>query len=359
LRVVHVMAGARVGGAEAFFERLIPALARAGLSQRAVIRHHGARARRIEAVGVPVTQLGFGRRFDFVTRGSLVREIAAFRPDLALAWMNRAANLFPVGAALHLARVGGYYDIKYYRGCDHLIANAPGVAEHLRRQGWPAGRLRHIPNFVADNRLPPLPRADAETPAGVPLLLALGRLHQVKGFDLLIRALALLPGTWLWLAGEGPERARLKRLAAELGVAERIRFLAWRDDIAALMAAADMVVVPSRREPLGNVVLEAWAQSRPVIAAAAEGPLGLISEHETGLLVPQEDHQALAMAIRTLGGAPALAAQLAVGGRSAYETAYTESAVVERYLRLFQSLTSVRAMGRGRSPGETSFARNL
>ena len=190
----------------------------------------------------------------------------------------------------------------------------------------------------------------------VPLLLALGRFHPVKGFDLLIRALALLPDTWLWLAGEGAEQARLARLAAKLGVAERIRFLAWRDDVPALMAAADTVVVPSRREPLGNVVLEAWARSRPVVAAAAAGPRSLIAEGESGLLVPPGDHEALAAAIRRIHGAPDLAARLAAGGRAAYETDHTEEAVVEHYLRLFESLTAVSAPVRRDSPGEASFA---
>ncbi|MDH3474446.1 MAG: glycosyltransferase [Rhodospirillales bacterium] len=345
MRVLHVMAGARVGGAEAFFERLLPALARAGLEQRAVIRRHAARAARLEAAGVPVVELAFGQRLDFATRPALRREVRAFRPDLVLGWMSRAARLFPLGEIPHVARLGGYYDLKYYRGCDHLIGNTPDLVDDFLCRGWPRQRAHYLPNFVTAERMPPLERSELATPAGAPLLLGLGRLHRDKGFDLLLGALQKLPDAWLWLAGEGPETRRLGRLAAELSVASRARFLGWRDDVPALMAAAQVVVAPSRREPFGNVVVEAWAQGRPVVAAAAVGPRALIDHGETGLLVPLEDRDALAEAVRRLLGDPALAARLAGGGAAAYEAEFTEQAVVQRYLGLFERLTGVPAPG--------------
>src|SRR3546814_2771750 len=64
---------------------------------------------------------------------------------------------------------------------------------------------------------------------------------------------------WLWLAGEGPRRRALMQQAARLGLGDRVRFLGWRDDVAALLRAADVFLCPSRHEPLGNVVIEAWA----------------------------------------------------------------------------------------------------
>ena len=91
-------------------------------------------------------------------------------------------------------------------------------------------------------------------------MLALGRLHHNKAFDVAIRALVDLPGAVLWIAGKGPERNALQMLANQLGVSKRIRWLGWRDDVAALFASADVLVCPSRIEPLGNVIIEAWAQ---------------------------------------------------------------------------------------------------
>ena len=96
------------------------------------------------------------------------------------------------------------------------------------------------------------------------------------------------------IAGEGPERAALLELARREGVADRLHLPGWRTDTAALLAAADLLVCPSRHEPLGNVVIEAWSARRPVVAAAADGPRELIISGRDGLLVPPEDPSALA-----------------------------------------------------------------
>lgn len=334
------MAGARVGGAEAYFERLVPALGRAGLEQRAVIRHHPARAAGLAAAGVGVRQAAFRRPFDFTTRRALAAEIADFAPDLLLSWMSRAAGFCPAGKVLHLGRLGGYYDLKYYRGCDHLIGNTRDIVDTFVARGWPAERAHYLPNFAGSAVQPAVPRAALDTPEGVPLLLALGRLHVNKAFDVLLRALAKTPSAHLWLAGEGPEARRLTKLALELKIAERVRFLGWRADVPALLAACDLLVCPSRHEPLGNVVLEAWAQGRAVVVAAAQGPAALITREESGILVPRDDPQALAAAVARVLEDPDLAARLAAGGRAAYEAGYTESAVVARTLALFERLAA-------------------
>ncbi|HUJ99209.1 MAG TPA: glycosyltransferase, partial [Stellaceae bacterium] len=112
---------------------------------------------------------------------------------------------------------------------------------------------------------------------------------------------------------------------------ERVRFLGWRDDTAALMAAADVVVVPSRREPLGNVVIEAWAAGVAVAATASEGPGALITDDETGVLVPVDDARALAAAMRRLAQDKALAARLTAAGRAAYDAEFSETRVVALY----------------------------
>lgn len=338
MRVLQAMAGARHGGAETFFMRLVPALARAGLAQAALVRPEPERLDALRTAGLTPRTAPFRRRLDLVTRRRFRRLIAEFEPDIVLTWMNRASAACPRGAAVHCGRLGGYYDLRYYRRCDHLIGNTPDIVASLRRGGWPAERVHYLPNFVPERQAPPLDRRSLDTPEEAPLLLALGRLHRVKGFDVLLAALAALPSVWLWLAGEGPEASRLKALAWRHGVAGRVRFLGWRADVPALFAAADLLVCPSRAEPFGNVVVEAWAQRRPVIAAASVGPRGLIAEGESGLLVPIEDADALAQAIRRLLHSRDLAAALAERGRLAYETQFTEAAVVARCRDLFDRL---------------------
>lgn len=164
------------------------------------------------------------------------------------------------------------------------------------------------------------------------MILALGRLHPNKAFDTLIDALAQVPEAYLWIAGEGPLLGELERQAAKLGVIARTRFLGWRDDVAGLFAAADLFVCPSRHEPLGNVVIEAWAQGKPVVAAAAQGPSQLIFDGENGLLTPVDDASAMAGAINRVLGDHDFAAHLGRTGQAAYQAQFTEAAVVQRYL---------------------------
>ena len=334
LRVAHVMAGAVVGGAEAFYERLTLAQHAAGEEVLAIIRREPGRAARLRAGGLDPVELPLGGYFDLRTRPRLARALAEFRPRVVVAWANRAGRYAGAvrrrGAPWTLVgRMGGYYDLKYYRHCDHLVGNTRDLRDWIIGQGWPAERAHVVPNFAHD--LAGDAPATLPAPPGAPRLLALGRLHRNKGFDVLLRALALLPGTHLSLGGEGPEREALERLAREAGVADRVAFLGWRRDIGALLAGCDLFVCPSRHEPLGNVVLEAWSAARPVVAAAAEGPVELIREGETGLLVPKEDPAALAAAMAGLLADPARAACLAAAGRAEFERAHAEAPVLARW----------------------------
>lgn len=344
LRLFQAMAGAPAGGAEGFFERLAPALSRSGVVQRAAIRRDPRRAALLRAAGVETVELRFGGPLDLVTPWRLAREIRGFRPAVVLGWMNRACAALPgrgreaVPPFVTVGRLGGYYALKYYRRCDWLIANTPDIRDWLVREGWPAARVRHLPNFVDATPAAPVPREALDTPADAPLVLALGRLHANKGFDVLLEALARAPALHLWLAGQGPEEQALRRRAAGLGLGPRLRFLGWRSDVPALLAACDMLVCPSRHEPLGNVVIEAWAHRRPVVAAASQGPRQLIRHGETGLLVPVEDAAALADAMTALAGDAGLSAALAEGGRAAYEAGHAEPAVVRLYLEFFATI---------------------
>ncbi len=339
-RLVQTMAGARHGGAEAFFERLALAFDRAGVQQTlAVGRRAVDRVERLRAAGLSLMPLPFGGWFDVTTRPALRRLMAEVRPQIALAWMNRAAKLTPRPPdGLLIARLGGYYDPKYYRQCDYLIANTADIRRWLIDQGFAEDRVAYIPNFVEATPVDPLPRASllpAGVPNGAPLLLCLGRLHRNKAFDTALAALAQVPAAQLLIAGDGPELPTLKALAAKLGIGDRVHFLGWRQDGPALLATADLLLCPSRHEPLGNVVLEGWAHGCPVIAARSQGPSALIRDGETGLLVPVDDADALAGAIRLALGNQGLRQSLAAGGRAALDADFSEAAVVRQYLAFF------------------------
>ena len=339
--LLQAMAGAEHGGAEAFFERLALALERAGVQQRLVIRKNAKRAGLLRAGGVEVTELPFGGMFDFTTRGGFRRAISEFRPQVVLTWMNRATHLCPPPddpPFVHVARLGGYYDLKYYRHCRHLIGNTQDICRWIVEQGWSTDRVHYVPNFVGEEAAEPVLRAEFATPAGAPLALALGRLHTNKAFDVLLKALVHVPDAYLLLAGIGPEQAALEALATKLGIKPRVRFLGWRDDVARLFATANLFVHPARHEPLGNVVIEAWAQRVPVVSTASQGPAVLIEDGVSGLLTPLDQPEPLAAAIRQALYNPDLRKSLADAGRAVYEANYTEQAVVAAYKRFFDSV---------------------
>ena len=343
-RVLQAIAGAAHGGAETFFTRLATALQRAGEPQRVLIRRNSSRAQSLRTAGVEVGELAFRGIFDLATRFAFGREIAAWRPDIVLTWMSRATRLCPRGDFVHVARLGGYYDLKYYRRCDHLIGNTRAIVDYAVAKGWPRERITYLPNFVPDSVVPAC-AADAVAWNGrAPLALALGRLHPNKGFDLLLEALAATRDITLWIAGDGPLRSSLERLASRLGIAGRVRFLGWRDDVPSLLAAADLLVCPSLHEPLGNVVIEAWSAGLPVVATASDGPAALIQDGESGILVPLPGSrgggpQALADAIERVCADPALRERLGKAGRWAYEAEFSEPIVVAGYRSFFDRVT--------------------
>jgi len=246
-RAAMVMAGARHGGAETFFVRLASALADAGEEMLALIRSDPAREAALAAAGVPVQGFAFGGPLDLMTRPRLARALGRFSPRVVVSWMNRAAAKTPRGPWVQVGRLGGYYDLRHYRRCHHLVGNTAGIVRWIAAQGWPEGRVHHLPNFTPDlSGIGPASRAALGIPEDGTLILAMGRLHPNKGFDTLIEALARVPGVRLAIAGEGPERAALAALAAREGVAQRTHLLGWRSDQAALLAAADLFVCPSR-----------------------------------------------------------------------------------------------------------------
>ena len=339
MKLLQAMAGAEFGGAEAFFTRLAVAFQKAGLEQKVIIREDQARAKTLRAGGVEPVQLPFGGRLDFRTPMALKREIKSFQPDIVLTWMNRATRMCPKGkGSLHVARLGGYYDLKYYKDCDHLVGNTQDIVDYLVKQGWPRDRAHYLPNFVSGERAAPVPRSNFFTSTSVPLIVALGRLHENKAFDVLLKAMARLPNANLWLVGDGPLRQTLEAQAEKLAIKPRVRFLGWREDVAALYAAADIFVCPSRHEPLGNVVIEAWAQEKPVVAADSLGPGTLIEDGVNGLLVPVDNEQDMAAALKWMINNPEAANTMARAGRAVYEERFTEESVVKCYMDFFESI---------------------
>jgi glycosyltransferase involved in cell wall biosynthesis len=339
MSVLHLLGTSGEGGAETYFSALVQALARDGLAQAAAIRRNGGRETALAAAGVSTGVFGFGGPLDFLTKPKIAGFARKQGATATLAWMNRAARHTPRGPWTRIGRLGGYYNLKYYRGFDMLVANTEHIADWIVGQGWPAGQVRCIPNFAQPAEdAGPVSRASLETPEDAPLLLAMGRLHEAKAHDVALDALSRLPDAFLWIAGAGPQEAKLRAMATALGVDARVRFLGWRADASALYRTADLCVFPSRYEPLGNTVIQAWAHGLPVVAAASQGPGALIHDGEDGLLVPVDDAEALAQAVRRMLDDSGLREACAAAGTTRVAEEFSAAAVVAQWRTLFADL---------------------
>lgn len=340
MKLLHVIAGAEVGGAETFSQDAILALHEQGIEQHVIARPWPAALARYGAVGIPVTPLRFSTLDRLASRGRIIREAArAMGADLVHAWMQRAAGFVPAGMPCPVAGwFGDYYDLKYFRRSDACIAVTPDIARHIRDKGFAAERVFTVNTFGTMPDAVPVRRADLDTPDGVPVLLVLSRMHAVKGIDTMLDALAQTPGAWLWLAGDGPERPACEARAARLGLTDRTRFLGWRHDRKALLEACDICVLPSRHEPFGTVIAEAWAAGRPLVATVAAGARQYVHDGIDGLLCPIDDPAALAACLRRVIGDPGLRGTLRAAGLAAYEADFTRSIVTGRLIACYRSI---------------------
>lgn len=339
MKFAPVLAGAPVGGAENFYTRFVTEVAaRTDYDVCAFTRPNAQREARFQQHNVDYQLNGFGGKLDVLGHWQYRRALARFAPEVVLTFMNRASILTPKGNYQLVARLGHYYDLKYYRHCDYLVGITKGICDHIIRNGYPAERVVHIPNFVDEVKADALPRDSYDTPTDEPLLLAFGRLHTNKAYDILLRALAKIPRGVLWLAGSGPEEENLKQLAKTLGVAHRVRFLGWRDDINALLATADLFICPSRHEGLGSILLESWFHGCPMVAAASQGPSEIIDSGKNGVLVPIDDVDALCQEITNLLANPQQAQQLAAQGLQDYHQNYSTANIINQYQEFFKAI---------------------
>jgi glycosyltransferase involved in cell wall biosynthesis len=228
-----------------------------------------------------------------------------------------------------------------YRLAHYVVANSRAARAALADEGVRAERIVVIPNGIDavafDSARPPRP---------VKTVITVANLRPEKDHESLLAAAAMLAPTYpdlqFLIVGDGPLRAQLERDAAQRGLQERVTFLGHREDVAALLSAADLYVLPSRTEAFPNGVLEAMAAGLPVIACAVEGLLDLVQDGTTGTLVPPGDPAALAGAIRRFVGDQALAARVGAAARAEATGRYSFDSMVGSFEALY-----LRGLGNG------------
>jgi glycosyltransferase involved in cell wall biosynthesis len=355
-RVVHVLAGAGVGGTERQLLLLLPELA-ASVDTRLVVIRGGPLTERLAAV-VPTEQVAKYGKVDPVFLARLVARLRRHQPDIVHTWGTTANVWASVAARLagvpHLVTTEGALDPwkgplhrgvdrRVYRWADAVVCNSATVADHLRRLGADRSVLRVIPNGI-----PETAGRDGFLPAQ-PHIVFLGRLHPVKGPDLLVealpRVLARIPDAIATIAGPAAQKAerdcaaQLRRELVRLGLHDTVSMPGLVEEPAKFLRHASVLAVPSRSEGSPNVVLEAMAVGVPVVAADVGGVSELVRDGETGWLVPPNDPSALADALVDALGHPAEAQRRAATAMVASKR-YALHQVVGEWLGLYRSLNT-------------------
>lgn len=227
-----------------------------------------------------------------------------------------------------LSRLFAYAERVTGRITDVIITLTPkGIDDHLAWRIAPREKFRAVPSGLELETLSPRNSEGvlaAREALGLPregrIVGSVGRLDEVKGYDQLIEASALVlrkkADVWFAVAGDGEEREDLLEQARHLGVAHRWRFLGWQEDLNAVYHSFDLSVLPSRNEGMGRTAVEAMACGLAVVATEVGGLPSVVEDGVSGLLVPPEDPRALAEAILRLIGDEALRLRMGACGLS-------------------------------------------
>ncbi len=371
-RVTLAITDLDVGGAE----RALVALA-AGLDRRrwlpsvACLGPEGALASPLRAAGIEVACLDADRRKPVRAVARLAASFRRSRPEIVQSFLfhaNVAARLAApmagrpwVVGGLRVAERQRRWHLTLDRLTSRLGVGSACVSEGVLRFARDEGRIDPERLTVIPNGVDPAPfdaavpadRAALGVPAGATLALYVGRLDPQKGVPFLLdaagRVAAADPAWHLAIAGDGPERAALVALAATIPpLAERLHWLGRRDDVPALLKAADLLVLPSLWEGMPNVVLEAMAARRAVVATEVEGTEDLVLPGRSGWLVPPGDPAALANALRDAASDPARLRRHGEAGRARVEARFTPKRVVDAYERLWAGILGYETHGDGR-----------
>jgi starch synthase (maltosyl-transferring) len=320
----------------------------------------GALVAPLEAAAIPVTCLGARSAQSVSVLARLARAVARFEPRVLqtflyhaniagrlAGWRARVPHIVSgIRVAEHRSRMRLWIDRVTSGLVQRHVCVSQGVAEFsIRRGGLPAAKVVVIPNGVDSARFAGATPADLGSlgiPAGRRTLLFVGRLDPQKSPGLLIDAagavLSSHADVHVLFVGDGPMRGELREQARLSAVGERIHFAGPRSDIPELLQACAALVLPSRWEGLPNVVLEAMAAGRPVVATRVEGTTELVRHGQTGLLADPDSASALAEALDWLLEHPGEATAMGLAAQQVVQQSFTWERCVAAYDDLYTRL---------------------
>lgn len=375
LRIMHVVPSLQVGGLENGVVNLVNRMDPERFRHDVVcIGSEGPMASRIEQAGVSVHAIGKGQGSDYGLALKLAQVMRQCRPDVVHTrnWGAvdgiLAARMAGVPIVIHGEHGREAADPEgrnrrrnvarrlLGRWVDRFVVVSGDLARWLAEEtGVPAGKVVRIMNGVDTERFRPFAdKSAARAALGLPrdsfVIGSVGRLDPVKDYGTLIRAFAAVRGggSVLLIAGSGPCRDDLERLAARLGADASVIFPGERDDVPAVLGAMDVFVLPSIAEGMSNTILEAMASGLPVVATRVGGNPELVEDGITGTLFEPGDMEDLARLLNLYERNPALRRQHGEAGCEKAEASFSLSRMVRAYEALYDGALSGARTGAAR-----------
>lgn len=345
MTILQICGANHPGGAEAHFLRFCLEMDKQDeVRVVVVVRKNSWLANQLRGKAITVYELPFKGRWDLWTSLRLRQIAQREQVQIAQCWMSRAASLMPqVPGVVNLGRLGGYYALKNFTSMHWLVGATEDLARHIHNNGWATERTVVIPNFVN----PPQPENVATSEqlrhkfqlTGKRVIFTPARLHPVKGLDTALKALTLLPQNYVYiLAGAGPEEESLRLQIKQLQLTNRVHLVGWTDNISQYCWISDLFLVPSRHEPFGSVLLEAWSHQLPLVSSDSQGAKAITHHGDNALIFPRDDARALSKAVLELERDKSLAKSLVQRGYDEYQKHYTAASVMAAYISLYRRM---------------------
>lgn len=367
LKVLHVIGGGEFGGAERHVVTLLRFLDRTIIDARLACLFSAPLAREAKGAGIITEVFAMRGKFDFRQIPGIASYLKreqidivhthGVRANLIGRLAARIAGTPQVVTTIHSVLaldytqridrwINQFCERATRRLTERFVAVSRGLAGELTAAGLPAEKITVIYNGLdlsqfkqgAGDKI----RAEFGLESGQPVIGVVARLHPVKGHEIFLEAVKIISGEFpaarFFVIGCGTHRPVLENLTARLMLQDRVVFTGFRQDVADVMAALDMLVVPSLSEGFGLTAVEAMAMGKPVLATRVGGLPEIINDGENGFLVPPGDPGALAERLLFLLMQPKEAARLARAGRNTVEEKFSAELMAAKTAQLYQEL---------------------
>jgi len=371
--ILYVIDGMEFGGGERVFAQLINGLPDGRYALALASSPQESFYRAISKAQVQVHSIDFSKRYNPTIFFKLVKIIRGKRIDIVHGQGGRAE--FYARLACGFTKTARYvstiampvegYDIgglqkKIYRSLDRfseryvdrfIVVSDTLKAVMVDHHGIPADRVVRIYNGIETDIYNPDVQADqrnkirSEFGLAVSVILvgAIGRMVWQKGFDTLLRSIpeviGQLPQIKFLLVGEGVLRASLEDLSRKLGIEKSVVFTGHRHDIHSILAALDIIVVPSVLEGFPMITLEAMAMKKPIVATRIDGAIEQITDGKEGILVPPQNPAELGQAIMRIAGDPVLSYALGKAAQQKVRAQFSVHQMIRETMSVYEALS--------------------